>query len=634
MASNLTLEQILSSTNVAELLDQDILDEIGRTCSEGYENDLSSREDWEERQDSYMDLAMQSVEEKSFPWPNAANVKYPLLTTAAVQFSSRAYPALVSGTRIVKGRVTGYDPTGEKRDKAIRIGKHMSYQLLEEMEDWEEDMDKLCTSLPIMGCMFKKTYYNSLKGVNVSEIVYPKNLVVNYWAKNLEEAVRKTHVLELSDNDIFERTISGVYLDVDLQKDALTTDSEINNRIGVEEPASDDPSTPYKILEQHRFYDLDDDGYAEPYVVTFHEGSKKVLRIVARFSEEDVYYTEKQEIYRIKPTEYFTKFSFIPNPDGSFYDIGFGLLIGPINETINTLINQLLDAGTINNLQAGFLSRGIRIKGGNKPFTPGEWKTVNSTGDDLRKGIVPLPTKEPSQVLFSLLSLMIEGGQKLSSVTDILTGENPGQNQPATTTMAVIEQGLKVFASIYKRMHRSLKKEFKKLYVLNTNYLPPESYFSVLDIGEGEEGAEAIFNNDYNRDMTDVQPQADPNVASESQRLVKAQALMELLQLGTVNPAVVTKRILEAQEQSGIEELMQMPPQQPNPEFVLEQTKAQDESERDWQRIEIEAQLAGVKLKDVMVKGVKTENDIKKEDREQEEKMKQKREKVNKPTAG
>lgn len=593
--THLPFQELTDAANIAEHLDKDTLQEIGQNVTNGYEEDLQSRSEWEERFDKNMDLALQTVEQKSSPWDGASNVKYPILTTAALQFSSRAYPALISGTQVVKAKVAGFDENGEKHKAAIRVGKHMSYQLLEEMEDWEEEFDKLCMMLPIVGCVFKKTYFSPSLGRNTSDLVYPKDLVVDYWAKDLESAHRKTHVLELSENDVYERKATGFYLeDADVETSTDTIDDNEDERSGVDAPDDSDESTPYVFLEQHRFEDLDGDGYSEPYIVTVNLSTQQVVRIVRRWDDDGVMFKEDGSIIRITPVEFFTKYSFVPNPDGGFYDIGFGVLLSPINATVNTLINQLVDSGTINNLNAGFIAKGMKIKGGRNEFGLGEWKTVDSFGDDLRKSIVPLPTKDPSNVLFQLLSMMIDSANKLGSVTDILTGENPGQNQPATTTMAVIEQGLKVFSSIYKRMHRSLKKEFKKLYRLNRIYMPPESYFQVLDIG-AKDGAMEIFQNDYSADVTNVQPQADPNVASESQRLIKAQALTEMIPLGTVNPQVVTRRILEAQEQPAIEELMTMPPQQPNEEFELEKAKAIDESELAWAALELEAKIGQIK---------------------------------------
>ena len=593
LESNLKTEDILSSSNIAKSLSEDDLSTIGSHVHEGYTLDEKSREGWSEKLDEWTELALQVAEEKSTPWRGAANVKYPLITTAALQFCSRAYPALLPGTSPVRGRVIGQDPDGRKVDRALRVGKHMSYQILEQMEDWEEEMDRLLFALPIVGCMFKKTYFNSVKGTNASEVVYPKELVVNYWAKNLEEAERITHVLKMSENDIYERIVDKKYLDVDL--DTPTSDSTeekpTDKAMGVKPPEQVDDTFPYKVLEQCLYLDLDGDGYKEPYVVTIDEGSQQVLRIVARYTEDDIKYAEDGEtILRIKPINYYTKFSFVPSPDGSFYDIGFGVLLGPINETINTLINQLLDSGTLSNMQSGFIARGVRIKGGNTNFSPGEWKYANSIGDDLRKGLVPLPVREPSQVLFSLLGMMIESGEKLSSVTEMMTGEIPGQNTKATVAMAAIEQGMKVFSSIYKRIHRSLSKEYKKLFTLNSIFLPMESYFNIIDVGQ--EGAAKIAQMDYNIKDVDVVPTSDPNVATQEQKMAKVEALGPLLQMGTVNPQEFTKRYIEATEQPNVEALMQMPEPQPDPEVEFEKEKFQDESQRGWEELSIKRATA------------------------------------------
>jgi len=592
LGKTIKLGKILNSNNIAESLDDKTLDKIGFLVVDDYETDLQSRADWEVKVDEWTKLALQVAEKKTFPWPDAANVKYPLITTAALQFSARAYPAIINGTNIVRGKVIGFDEVGIKAERAIRVGKHMSYQLLEEMEDWEEEMDRLLFALPILGCMFKKSYFDSNKGTNVSELVYPKDLVVNYWAKSLEDAERITHVLELTKNDVHERVEGGIYIEQEFSiasKESTPRISEIASGIQVQE--KEDCSTPFTILEQCRYLDLDGDGYKEPYIVTVDYGSKKVARIVARFEQENVLYNERGKIIRISPTHYYTKYSFIPSPDGGFYDIGFGILLGPINRTIDTLINQLLDAGTLSNMQSGFISKGIRIKGGSKTFTPGEWKYANTAGDDLRKGLVPLPVREPSQVLFSLLGMMIESGEKLSSVTETMMGGIPGQNTKATTVNA-IEQGQKVFTSIYKRIYRSLTKEFKKLFRLNYKYLEQEQYFTILDIGQ--EKAASIGQSDYDPREIDVAPSADPNVATEQQRIAKAQALMELLQMGTVNPQEVTKRYLEATDQPNIQAIMEMPPPQPNPQVEMEkakmefeQQKFQDESARAWEELEI-----------------------------------------------
>jgi len=586
-----TLDAVVNESNIADSLDEATLKEIGKEVVEGYDRDLQSRSEWEDKVDEALKLASQVVENKSYPWPNAANVKYPLLTTAATQFAARAYPALVPGPNLVRGRVVGFDVDGSKTERAIRIGKHMSYQLMEQMDNWEEDMDKLSMIIPIVGCAFKKTYYSALKGHNVSELVLAQDLVVDYYAKSLEDATRVTHRLALSPRDIKERQLAGVYSEVELRTPGFSSVDKVSDEIDGLTEQQPDEATPYVVLEQHRFWDLDDDGYEEPYIVTVEEESRKVLRIVARFDAEGIKHSqptgggeeEKKKVIFIKPVHYFTKFPFIPNPDGGFYDVGFGTLLGSINSTIDTAINQLLDAGTLSNMPSGFLGRGIRLKAGNSRFSPGEWKFVNTPGEDLRKGIVPLPLNPPDATVFQLLGLMIDAGQRLSSTVDMQVGENPGQNQKATTTMAVLEQGMKVFSSIYKRLYRSLKKELQKLYRLNGMYLPVEEYFMILD--PDAEAAAVIGRGEYQVGTADVVPSADPNVATEQQRLAKAAGLFELLQIGTINPQEVTRRLLEAQEQPGIERLMEVPPPQPS----LEEIQFQDESKREWAKLQIEA---------------------------------------------
>lgn len=587
------LEQLFSIVNLAEGIEQEDLDKIGDAVVTDFNADLDSRSEWENMYNDWMKLAIQTMEDKTWPWDNAANVKYPLLTTAAMQFQARAYPTLVAGGNIVKAKVVGEDPDGSKAKRSERISKHMSYQLLEEMEDWDEDMDKLCFILPIAGTVFKKVYYDPSKETNVSELVLPKDLVVNYWAKNLKTASTKTHVLYMTKNTVKGNQLDGTFLDIDIADatpQEFVIDQTAQENTGLTKPGND--TAPLIILEQHRWWDLDDDGYEEPYIVTVEYSTKKVLRIVPGYSKSGVKSADGK-ILKITPDEYFIKYSFIPNPDGGFYDLGFGALLGPLNETANTLINQLLDSGTINNLQSGYISKGIRMRAGDNTFVPGEWKTVQTTGDDLRKGIFPLPTKEPSSTLFQLLGTIVESGEKLASVAEIFVGKMPGQNTPATTTMATIEQGMKVFTAIYKRIYRSLTKEFKRLYTLNQLFLDKEKEFLVSDSMESM----TIGESDYAGDDTDIRPAADPTMVSEMLRLTKAQALLELVPLGTVNVQEVTRRVLEAQDQPEIEKLINQGPPPPDPKAMeaqmkmqIEQAKAQIKMQEMQMKMQFEQQ--------------------------------------------
>ena len=593
----LNLDLILNSVNISENMDEEDLNEIGDDVVTGYEDDLQSRKGWLDQTEEWMSLALQVKEEKTYPWPKAANIKYPLLTTAALQFVSRAYSSLVPSFDVVKAKPIGTDPQGQAMDIADKISTHMSYQIFYEMDDWEESMDKLCLVLPIVGCAFKKTYYSNYKEKNCSELVLPKDLVVNYWAKSLEQTSRKTHQFYLTPNDIIERQRMGLFKEYDdyefsggqqAERDLIAKTSP-DKLIPPSDETNDD--TPRLILEQHTFLDLDDDDYKEPYVVTVDFESRKVLRIVPRFRMKDVMYHPKNpgKIAKIKPTEYFTKFSFIPNPDGGFYDVGFGLLLGSLNESANTLINQLVDAGTISNLQPGFLAKGLRLgKSGEFRFQPGEWKWVNNTYEDLKKGIFPLPVREPSNVLFQLLGMIIQSGKELASIAEIFTGKMPGQNTPASTTMATIEQGLKVFTSIYKRIYRALGKEFEKLFELNQIYLPPgNQQFSYEK--DGFVTDQSISKELYQSAKVKIVPAADPNMVTETQKLMQVQAMMELAQMGHLNPEVLTRRSLEAHGVTGIAELMQVPPPQPPLEVQIKQMELADK-EKDRQLLAMQIQ--------------------------------------------
>jgi chaperonin GroES len=593
------INDLISSDNIADELSDEQLKKIGTDVLEGFDSDLASRLRWEEDLEKWTKLALQIVEEKTYPWKGASNVKYPLLSTAAMQFNARAYPSLVpADNKVVKCRVVGADPDGQKAERARRLGLHLSYQVTEEMEDWEEDMDRLLLVLPITGTAFKKTYWDSSVQRNCSKLVYPTDLVVNYWAKSLEEAERKTEIIPLSKRRLKERQLQGIYREVDLPDPQIDiTDQQKQDRQGFINPDSDE-TTPYILLEQHGFLDLDEDGYAEPYVILVEKHSKEVLRITPRYYTEDVIMDDKEKVVKITPVEYYTKFSFVPNPDGGFYDLGFGRLLGSINASADTLVNQLIDSGTLNNLQAGFIGKGLRIKMGEATFAPGEWKAVNATGDDIKKQIFPLPTKEPSPVLMNLLQFLLQSGKELASVAEIFVGKMPGQNTPATTTMATIEQGMKVFTAVYKRVFRALTKEYRKLYKLNYRYLNPNQYVEVID--------EEIQQSDYAGPENDIVPAADPQATMSQEKMTKAQNLMQLMSLGTLDPMQVTSYLLEAFEIPNRDQFMIQQPQQ-DPAAAMKQ----QEMEMKQQDQQMKAQLAQTQAQHkIQVENVKAQIQI------------------------
>lgn len=543
------LRSFIGQANIVPMLDDEIVRKIGMEVTRGYDADSSSRADWERMMEAAMDLAMQVTKEKSWPWPKAANVKYPLITTGAIQFSARAYPAIVQGEQVVKGMVIGPDPDGSKKDRADRVGHHMSYQLLEQIEDWDEDTDKLLMQIAIVGCCFRKTFFDSTLGRPRSEMVTAKYVVYDH-ATPFKDLRRITQCLTLYKNGVVERVRGDVYVDVQLATPAGAT-------------LDDDPA--YEFLEQHCWYDLDDDGYKEPYIVTVVKETSEVARIVARFDEDGIYLNARGEVSKIEPVSYWTKYPFMPNPDGGSYDVGLGLLLNPINETINTVLNQMLDAGTLANTGGGFIGTGLKMKGGAAKFVPGELKPVDAGNGKIADSIYHIQFPGPSPVLFQLLGMLIEAGKDISSVKDILTGEQQGVNQPATTTLALIEQGQKVFSAIYKRVHRSLKQEFAKLFRLNKLYLQPEDYYRFQD------KSEPIYLEDYQGDGTDVAPVSDPNLVSDAQELTRAEALMQFKGDPFINQVELRRGYLKALKVQDIDTLLiKDPPAPPQDPKVME----------------------------------------------------------------
>ena len=587
------IKDLKSAVNIAEMLDNEELYSIADQICKGTKIDEDSKSEWQEIVDKSMEIAKQYTESKNYPWPNAANIKYPLMAQACIDFASRMMPQILQNDKIVKTKVVGKDDDFRKVERAQRVADCMSFQLMDESDAWEDDTDKLLQVLPLCGTVFKKTYYDSIKKKPVSELCSPSQIVVNYDVPSLEKARRITHILELSENDIVERMRAGLYSSFDIKDLSPATD---------EPDTEDDKDRLHEVLEQHCFLDLDEDGYKEPYIVTVHKSTKKVLRIVNRF--DTIERNGEGEILRIKPIQYFTDFHFIKSPDGGFYSMGFGTLLYSLNEAVNTIYNQLIDAGTLSNQQSGIISSGLRIKNGDYRFKPGEWKIAQmSSTMDARSAIFPLPTKEPSGTLYSLLGTLIEAGKDLTSINDALMGKQAATHVPATTMLTLVEQGLRVFNAIHKRLFRSLRKEFKKIFDLNLKYLSDKEYQRILD----EE--DISVKEDFNLSELDVIPVMDPNMSSQSLRLIKAQ---EVLKLPTVDPVVASKFYLEAMDipEDQIKVLIPEPdPQAPPPPEVqkimaeiqklqAEAQKLMSEAQSEQEKNIIEAQKVGIQNKD------------------------------------
>jgi chaperonin GroES len=661
ITTKLVLDKILESPNLVPELAAAEVEALGLQVVEDYRRDLDSRQEWMQRNEKAVKLALQVREAKSFPWENCSNVKFPLLTIAALQFLARV-SVLTKGRKLARVESLGRDATGRQAARAERISNHLSLQLTEEATGWVDHDEQAKFAASILGSAFKKTYPDPVRGVTVSEHVPAMDFVVDYYCKDLATASRATHRLDMTANMLQERVRRGVFVPLKGGTEApgLAMAGNLLQEAADEaegtRPAADDHSKPYEVLEQHLWLDLDGDGYEEPYVVSVRSDTAQVLRVVARFlGEGDVYRVndmavralEEQvrklqaeadeaqgqareagefpeapaagggamaeisrleraidkldsasdnHIIRIEPTQYFTRYLFIPSPDGGFYGLGLGALLGPMNESVNTLVNQLIDSGTMGNTAGGFLGKGVKLKGGRMAFDPFEWKPVDSTGDDLRKNIFPLPVRDPSPVLFQLLGMLVEYSERIGGATDIMTGVSPGQNTPAETSRNTVEQGMMLFSGIYNRMYRAFKDELRKFYTFNRLYLTSSPQYDLLTRGPDA----VIAPDDYTSGSYRIYPAAAPEAVSLTQRKEKAGVLLKLaMEVPGFDKYKVVRRFLEAHDFEGIEDIYPDPtgpraiPVPPNPKTELEKARLAAEQEQHHN----EMQLATIQMK-------------------------------------
>lgn len=604
----------IDDINLARHVDHMTLQELGQTVVKEYDIDENSRSEWKTDADQAMRFATQKTEPKQFPWPNASSVIFPLIMQAALQFNARTYPAIINNRNVVKGVIWGSDkgtpatqdgkpdspplthpdgtpvwlsPPGSKRLRADRIGEHMSWQLLDDMKEWESQTDSLLMQIPIMGGMARKTYRDHATNKNKSLAVSLKHLVWNYHATSFEAAPRHTEILTLYPYQIQEKERAGEFLPMIYGPGGSEGD------VNPEQAQSGDPNAPHVFLEQHRRWDLDDDGYPEPYVVTVHKRSAKVVRIVARYDEDGIEVGEglpipeeqdggmdvvrqkqtaeqptQEIILRVKPVEHYTLYPFLPNPDGGSYPAGFGHLLRSISESINTTLNQMFDAGTLQNAGGGFVSDQLSIHSGPVNFQVGKYVRVGSKGQSIRDAVFPIPFPGPSTVLFQLLGLLISAGKETAGTQEILAGDAAVANAPPTTILALIEQGIKIYTAIHKRVYRALKCELDKLYRLNRLYLDKSERFQV-----GDEWKE-VTEEDY-RLGGGAEPAADPTMITDMQKLGRAQILMGMAADPLLNKKEIYTRLFDAANVDHIDQLWAPPPPPQLLQMQMEQASAQ-----------------------------------------------------------
>ena len=510
--------------NLAELLDENELMRISNQLVDGIEKDKSSREDWEKTYtDGLKYLGMKFDDERSEPFEGASGVIHPLLGEAVTTFQAQAYKELLPSGGPVKTQVIGaYD--GAVEEQAQRVKEFMNYQIVHVMEEFDEELDQMLFYLPLAGSAFKKVYYDEGLGRAVSKFVAPEDLIVPYFTTDLETCPRITNVVKMPENEVKKLQALGFYRKIDIEtgdEDAVTSDAkeEINKLSGLE-PSYDtgEVSLLYEVhcnLEIDGFEDVDADGMPTgvklPYIVTIDANSREILSVRRNFVENDPL---KNKV------EYFVHFKFLPGL--GFYGFGLTHMIGGLSKASTSILRQLIDAGTLANLPAGFKTRGIRIRDEDTPIQPGEFRDVDAPGGSLRESIQPLPFKEPSGTLLNLLGILVDGGKKFASIAEINTGQgNP--NAPVGTTLALLERSTKVLSAIHKRLHNSQKKEFKLLAQVFQEYLPQDYPYAIAG------GQANIKLADFD-ERVDIFPVSNPDIFSQSQRIAMAQEMMQLVQ--------------------------------------------------------------------------------------------------------
>jgi len=543
-------------TNLADILNEDILMELGSKLVDDYTDFKSSRADWEQTYTKGLDLLGFRYTERTQPFRGASGATHPVLAEAVTQFQAQAYKELLPADGPVRTQILGV-VTKEKEDQAGRVKDFMNYQIMDQMKEYESEFDQMLFYLPLAGSTFKKVYYDDLLGRAVSKFVPADDLVVPYSATSLDDAESIVHIIKMSENELRKQQVGGFYRDIDLGTPQMKTDDVTKKEQELEGVRQQKQDDIYTLLECHvnldleGFEDVGEDGEPTgiklPYVVTIEEGSREVLAIRRNFRAGD---SLKRKI------QYFVHFRFLPGL--GFYGFGLIHMIGGLSRTATTALRQLLDAGTLSNLPAGFKTRGIRVRDDAQPLQPGEFRDVDAPGGNLRDSFMPLPFKEPSPTLLQLLGIVVAAGQRFASIADMQVGD-ANQQAPVGTTVALLERGSRVMSAIHKRIYAALKQEFVLLSEVFKTYLPPVYPYDVVG------GTREIKSADFDARI-DILPVADPNIFSQTQRITIAQTE---LQLASSNPKMhnlyqAYRNMYSALGVKNID-LILPPPQQPQP---------------------------------------------------------------------
>ena len=554
-----TVEETVNETeaffsNLALDMSDEVLQRMSNQLLDDFKKDRISRKDWETSYTNNLDLLGLNQREMTRPFRGSASVTHPLLSEAVTQFQAQAYKELLPSHGPVRTRVLGVEDNA-KMNQAQRVQDFMNYMIMEEMEEYTPEFDQLLFYLALAGSAFKKVYYDEIMQRAVSKFIPAEDLVVPYYATDLMECERITHVIKMGENEILKKQAAGFYRDVELKPTAAGP-TEIQKKYQELEgvtPAAD-RQTSFSILEMHVDCNLEDFEYNDkskevkvPYIVTIDEGSGKILSIYRNYDMNDE--TKKRK-------EYFVHFKFLPGL--GFYGFGLTHMIGGLSRTATQSLRQLLDAGTLSNLPAGFKSRAIRIRDDDQPFQPGEFRDVDAPGGNIKDQFQILPFKEPSATLYQLMGFVVQAGQKFAAITNMDTG-NDLQNRAVGTTVSLLERGSRVMSAIHKRCYYSMRREFRLLSKVFAVYLPPIYPYSVYGADQ------AVKQSDFD-DRVDVIPVADPNIMSMAQRVTMAN---ENLKIAMSNPMMhnlreAYRRVYEALGTQDIDQLL-IPQEKPTP---------------------------------------------------------------------
>ena len=552
------------SSNLAEFLDDGELGGLSNELMAEFEANRSSRGDWEETYSNGLSLLGLKYEERSDPFRGATGVTHPLLAEAATQFQAQAFNELLPPSGPVRTVVMG-SMSREKEEQASRVKEFMNYYIMNVMEEYTPEFDQMLFYLPLAGSTFKKVYYDESLDRAVSKFVPAEHLIVPYEANDLETCPNITQVIRMPANELRKKQISGFYLDVPVLPSQTEEDDiskEMSNIDGVS-PSNIDYDC--SLLECHVNLDLkgyeevdeegEETGIKVPYVVTISQDNGAVLSIRRNYDEND---EKKRKI------QYFVHYKFLPG--FGFYGLGLIHTIGGLSRTATAALRQLIDAGTLSNLPAGFKARGLRIRDDDDPLQPGEFRDVDAPGGAIRDSLMPLPFKGPDQTLFQLLGFVVQAGQRFATITDLKVGD--GNQQAAVgTTIAMLEQGTRVMSAVHKRMHYAMRQEFKMLAHVMADYLPPQYPYTIANADQ------SIMASDFD-DRVDVLPVSNPNIFSQAQRIALAQTEMQLAAQAPQmhNMYEVYRRMYEALGVRDIDKVLHIPPSRhPKPEDPAEE---------------------------------------------------------------